>query len=80
MSFNRVQALAPFIASFGMNSTKASFSPIYNNEGYHNWPQRDVGVKCFKLWEFLFYELEMIVGGAKSFKDIKILTLVDMLP
>jgi hypothetical protein len=40
----------------------------------------DVGVKGFKLWELFFYEPKMIVGGAKSFKDIKILTLVNMLP
>jgi hypothetical protein len=40
----------------------------------------DDGVKGFKLWEFIFYEPKMIVGGATSFKDIKILTLVEMLP
>jgi hypothetical protein len=27
-----------------------------------------------------FNEPKMIVGGVKSFKDIKLLTLVDMLP
>jgi hypothetical protein len=40
----------------------------------------DASVKGFKLWEICFYELEMVIGGARNFKHIGILTLVNMLP
>jgi hypothetical protein len=40
----------------------------------------DASVKGFKLRETYFYELEMVIGGARNFKHIGILTLANMLP